>query len=392
MTALTTLLAQHLAHADLTALQAASDNGDQEAHDALVRQYFSTWKTSLLGSDLQKLRDLSQHEEFSKFITTIHIQDDWEAYDPGPMVAGPDAGPPVGAIHIWPRDEERIVRSGDIGVADLRDMLISHKFRPEIITIRDFHGGNVACDPGPCATLAKTLLDGAGMAVKSFEFRTDTNSYGALEMTFTFYPEDQGRDVGLAKLQSATFILTRNVESYWQEQTLCAANPINLTIAHAEPRPHADVPFVAGMSPPKLASLNLVRQEVSSKAVVDLIADSQTCLKSISFYMVTLKDSTSWHPLLSQIAHDCGNLSSFRLSLLRTASRETPSVKFRISKESVAEQDRESLGITEKGPKDQRRVNAVRYNGSNVANVLQVVAESAVNWGYAPGTWDLIHT
>jgi hypothetical protein len=58
----------------------------------------------------------------------------------------------------------------------------------------------------------------------------------------------------------------------------------------------------------------------------------------------------------------------------------------------VAEQDRESLAITEKGLKDQRRVTAVRYNGPNVASVLQIVAESAVNWGYIPGTWDLIHT
>jgi hypothetical protein len=58
----------------------------------------------------------------------------------------------------------------------------------------------------------------------------------------------------------------------------------------------------------------------------------------------------------------------------------------------VAEQDRESLEITEKGPKDQRRVNAVRYNGPNVASVLEIVAKSAVNWGYKPGTWDPIHT
>jgi hypothetical protein len=392
MIALTTLLAQHLPYVELTALQAASENGDRETYNALVRRYFSTWKTSLLGSDLLLLRDLSQNQELAKYVKTIHIQDDWEANDPGPMIAGPDAGPPAGAIHIWPRNEERIVRSGGIGVADLREMLIRHKFRPEIITIRDFHGGNVACDPGPCATLAKDLLDSAGMAIKSFDFRTDSNSYGALEMTFTFCPEDQGRDVELAKLQSAKFILTRNVGSYWQEQTLCATNPLNLTIAYAEPRPDAHAPFVTGMSAPKLASLDMVRREVSSRAVLDLIANSHTCLKSISFYMVTLKDSTSWYPLLSQIAHDCRSLSSFKLSLLSIASRETPSVKFRINKESVAEQDRESLEITEKGPKDQRRVNAVRYNGPNVASVLEIVAKSAVNWGYKPGTWDPIHT
>jgi hypothetical protein len=195
MIALTASLAQHLPYADLTALQAASENGDQKTYHTLVRRYFSTWKTSLLGSDLLSLRDLSRNQELAKYVKTIHIQDDWKANDPGPMIAGPDAGPPAGAIHIWPRDNERIVRSGDIGIADLRDMLISDKFRPEIITIRDFHSGNVACDPGLCATLAKDLLASAGMAIKSFDFRTDTNSYGALEMTFTFYPEDQGRDV-----------------------------------------------------------------------------------------------------------------------------------------------------------------------------------------------------
>lgn len=106
------------------------------------------------------------------------------------MIAGPNAGPPAGATHIWPRNKDRIVKSGEIGIADLRDMLISLKFRPEIITIRDFHGGNIACDLEPCAALARDLLQDVRMAIKSFAFRRDHNSYGALEMTLTFFLED----------------------------------------------------------------------------------------------------------------------------------------------------------------------------------------------------------
>jgi hypothetical protein len=164
-------LAQHLSHADLTTLQAIGENGDKHTFDNLVRRYLSTWKTSLLGADLESLRDLSLHTELSKLVTTIQIQDDWEAKDPGPMIAGPDAGPPADAAHIWPRDKDRIVQSREIGITDLRGMLIDLKFRPEIITIRDFRGGNVACGPQPCAALARDLLEDVGMAVKSFAFR-----------------------------------------------------------------------------------------------------------------------------------------------------------------------------------------------------------------------------
>jgi hypothetical protein len=328
MIALTASLAQHLSQVDLTALQAVCKEGNKETLDTLLRQHFSTWKTSLLGSDLQSLRDLSLHEELSKYVTTIQIEDDWEANDPGPMIAGPDAGPPADAAHIWPRNKDRTIKAEEIGVADLKDMLIGLKFRSEIITIRDFHGGNIACDPEPCAALARDLLQDVGMAVKSFAFRRDHNSYGALEVTLTFFPQDQGQNIGPAKLQSAQFILTRNVGSYWQEQVLGAADPLNLTVAYAEPQPDADAPFAVGMPAPKLASLDIVRREVSSRAVLDLISNSETCLKSISFHMVKLIDDTSWSSLLSQIAHACCKLSSFKLGLLSVSSRETPSVKF----------------------------------------------------------------
>jgi hypothetical protein len=383
-------LAQHLSHADLTTLQAIDEHGDRATFNTLARRSFSTWKTSLLGSDLESLRDLSLHNELSKFVTTIQIQDEWEANDPGPMTAGPDAGPPTDAVHIWPRDKNRIVHSREIGIMDLRDMLIDLKFRPEIITIRDFRGGNVACDPQPCAALARDLLEDVGMTVKSFAFRRDANSYGAMEMTFSFFPEDQGQNVGMAKLQSAQFISTRNLGSYWQEQVLGANDPINLTIATAEPQPHADAPFTVGMPVPKLASLDVVRRDVSVKAVLDLISNSQNCLLSISFHMVRLVNDTSWRPLLSQIAQECCGLSSFRLGLLSVASRETPSVKFQICEESVTEQDREGLEVTERGPKNQRRVVAVRYAGQNARGILQVVVESVVNWGYVAGTHDLV--
>lgn len=175
-------------------------------------------------------------------------------------------------------------------------------------------------------------------------------------------------------MQSAQFILTRNVGSYWQEQVLGAADPLNLTVTYAEPQPDADAPFVVSMLAPKLASLHIVRREVSSSAVLDLISNLRTCLNSISFHMVRLVDDISWNSLLSQIAHNCYRLSSFKLGLLLVASHKTPSVKFQISKESVAEPDREGLEITAKGLKDKRRVNAVRYSGQNVRNVLRVVA------------------
>jgi hypothetical protein len=390
MVTLPASLARHLSHTDLTTLQAIDKHGDKDTFNTLARRYFSTWKTSLLGSDLEALRDLSLHNELSKFVTTIQIQDEWEATDPGPMIAGPDAGPPTDATHIWPREKNRIVQSRDSGIKELRSMLIDLRFRPEIITIRDFRGGNVACDPQPCAAPARDLLEDVGMAVKSFAFRRDANSYGAMEMTFSFFPEDQGQNVGMAKLQSAQFILTRNLGSYWQEQVLGAKPPINLTIAYAEPQPHADAPFTVGLPAPKLASLDIVRREVSVKAVLDLTSNSHECLQSISFHMVRLANETSWRPLLSQIAHECCGLSSFKLGLLSIASHETPSVKFQICEESVAEQDREGLEITERGPKNERRVVAVRYAGQNARGVLQVVAESVVNWGYVPGTHDLV--
>jgi hypothetical protein len=193
MVTLPASLARHLSHTDLTTLQAIDKHGDKDTFNTLARRYFSTWKTSLLGSDLEALRDLSLHNELSKFVTTIQIQDEWEATDPGPMIAGPDAGPPTDATHIWPRDKNRIVQSRDSGIKELRSMLIDLRFRPEIITIRDFRGGNVACDPQPCAAPARDLLEDVGMAVKSFAFRRDANSYGAMEMTFSFFPGIKAR-------------------------------------------------------------------------------------------------------------------------------------------------------------------------------------------------------
>lgn len=339
----------------------------------------STWRTSLMGSDLQALRDLSRSHA-REHIKTILVEDDWEKNDPGPMIAGPDAPPPAGATHIWPRDEKRIVQH--IGTADLQEMLRSRTLQPDTIIVRDFHGGNAEPSPAPPAQLAKEILDGSDAAITSIFFRRDRDCFSAYEVVAQLSPDHH--TVGTSMLQEADLHLAKELDAYWPDLVFHAPNLSALKLFSIRNGHRAfPIPDTAVLN---ITSLELSCTVFSEDQLLSLLKRLRTSLTSLSLTMVSLPKASSWRSLLSYVATDCTLLTYFRLKLLKADTPGAGSVKFEMSKDEIPEVDRDGLVLTVKGltikPVPQPRVNAVQYSGANVASVLHVVAQSVVSWGY----------
>lgn len=347
----------------------------------------STWRTSLMGSDLQALQDLSRSTSWRE-IKTIIVEDDSEKKNPEPMVAGPHALPPTSATHVWPRDEKRNVRG--IGTAELREMLKARVVQPELIIVRDFRGGNDTPSPEPPAQLAREVLDDSDVAIISICFRRNPDCYGAFEVVVQLSTEHHA--IGTAMLQKAEIIVTEDLGAYWPNFIFHAPNLSKLELKQGE---HNSL----FLSIPDTAFLNLTSLEVTGNVLqedqlLSLLQRARATLTNLSLVMVSSSNASSWRSLFNNIANQCTGLTSFNFRRLKVDARPTTNVKFDISESDIPESDRDNLDLMVRGtaiqPVPVPRTISVRYSGANTAIVLRVVAKSVVSWGYVAGSHEVI--
>jgi hypothetical protein len=358
-----------------------------ESNETNATSFPSEWRTSLMGSDLQALRDLSSSHVRTQ-IKRIIVEDDWEKSGPGPTIAGSDAPPPASTTHIWPRNDKRIIQG--IGTETLQELLKTRILRPDMIIVRDFRGGNADASLGPPAQLARDILDGSEAAIISICFHQNVDRVGTCEVVIQLSPDHHA--VGTSMLQEAELILTNDLDAYWPGLVFNAPNLSRLKLKQAELNP---VPFsIPDTAVLNLTSLELVGTVLSEDQLLHLVNRSRTRLANLSLKMVPLPSAASWRSLLSHIATECTGLTSFELKLLKVNGGTTHNVKFEISENDIPEPDRQGLHLTMKGTKIKPvpvpRVNSVQYNGVNAASVLRIVAESVVSWGYVGGSHEII--
>lgn len=124
--------AAYLGASESLSFRKESELADSQAFSLIRERYFSTWTTSLMGADLDRLEKLSRDTDLRSLVKTIVIQDDCEKNDPWNCVY------PFQSDVIWPGDEDGNILSEQIGVQNLRAMLLDRRLCPEIIRIRDY--------------------------------------------------------------------------------------------------------------------------------------------------------------------------------------------------------------------------------------------------------------
>ncbi|KAL2025290.1 hypothetical protein VTO58DRAFT_103515 [Aureobasidium pullulans] len=124
--------AAYLGASESLSFRKESEFADSQAFSLIRERYFFTWTTSLMGADLDRLEKLSRDTDLRSLVKTIVIQDDCEKNDPWNNVY------PFQSDVIWPADEDGNIMSEQIGVQNLRAMLLDGRLCPEIIKIRDY--------------------------------------------------------------------------------------------------------------------------------------------------------------------------------------------------------------------------------------------------------------
>lgn len=73
--------AQYLEASDLSSFRLACRQADAQTLHTVAQRFFSTWRTSLMDSDLRKLEDISMNADLRKYVKNIYIEDDCERND-----------------------------------------------------------------------------------------------------------------------------------------------------------------------------------------------------------------------------------------------------------------------------------------------------------------------
>jgi hypothetical protein len=395
----------------------------QNVNDAL-RPFFSTWQTSLMGSDLEKLKSLSTNRRLCSLIETLVIRDECNAVDPFTV---PELPSMESTYNIWPRDHKGIVIANKIGIADLSQMLRERMLCPKTIEVVDYQiepstfllepemarirrligdSTPAAAEPVPLAALVRDIIDGANLDVESVSSEHVDSGWGensALNSALfkERYPHGmsiggpvvrraevkvstayQGEEKRFSMLHDADLQLGCEATSYWVEQIFYKATGLKeLKLLIKDPK---DLNLDAKMVVPAMTSFSLSGTSVSVNDLRAMLASSKKSLKHMNLSGNVLKQGSTWREILSFIAQEYQALESFRLGVLREVGSGGPAVDFRKAKTDPAlDQYAGGLQLREVGRAGNKRVTRLAYTGVDAGKVLEIVSAH----GYKPESY-----
>lgn len=370
-----------------------------------------------MRSDLQKLRAISMDDFLCTLLETIIIEDDCKKLDPWTFSEFP---PTNASYDIWPRNDMGTVITSEIAIVGLTTILRERKLCPKTIRIRDYRIAQVnlhlspemthvrdlvkdsvqgTSDPGSVAAVARNLVDGAHLAMKSLIIRSasmplprssvihssrfkdglETAVLGEpkiSEAVIELSPEYQGRETDFSMLRSAELLLGLEATSYWLEHLFYKATTLSvLALSIKSPwGPCLNAKNVV----PRLTDFSLSHTTISAAEILAMIISSKESLKDIRFRQVTLHDGSTWHELLSFIASEQRALSSFSLAVLRENAKGHMAIDFKdMRNDSVIEEYLPGLSLIEKGSSHNRRITTLSYDGPNAGSVLGIISRHA---------------
>ena len=417
--------AEYIEPSNIASFRGACTEATMSNFNDALRPFFATWTTSLLDSDLEKLGSVSTEPRIRTLIETIIIQDECNTLDPFavPRLPSPDT-----TYRIWPRDNAGIVITSGIGVAELSRILRERLLCPSTIIIRDYRIDPVnmrlceefarfrslvrtiprdAAEPVPLAALARDVIEGAILDVRSLVFRHAESGYGEHSVLSSAdfrerFPNGisvaspsireavikvdlayRGGETRFSNLRSADLQLGREAQLYWLQQIFNKADELkilNLSIRNSE-----DLQLEAGMVVPKLTKFSLRNSRISAGDLLAMIESSKESLTHITFQQVVLNHGATWREVLTSIAKECHALTAFTLAIIRETNGGGPAVDFREVRDvDIPEQCRASLKLIPRGPAGNKRVTRLAYNGTDAGKVLEVIAAI----GYLPESYE----
>ncbi|KAI0503042.1 hypothetical protein F5B22DRAFT_577134 [Xylaria bambusicola] len=345
---------------------------DDGSVQTVLGRYFSTWKTSLMAGDLSRLQMLATCVQIREYIKVICVEDDSDEFE--------ESLPSESSV-IWPRHEDGRVTSEALGIGLLKSMLATKQLRPERLEIKDKRTPRAPSDPEIAALLARTILDGADLAITAFSMRKESPMTTIIAAELS--PEYQGRGKGLSILRKAELCLNQNLNSYWADQILFNAPSLKeLSLSFWQPHnmPRTTPLILENTTLPELEKLELSMATISVQSIMALLSKSEQSLTSISFRLTILVNNSTWSELLSRISNEFPHLVWFKLTHLSEGPIGKSQVTFPgLDQDSVVGSSyMNGLKLLQKGPTGNKRIPGVEYGGPDANHVLRIAAKCAV--------------
>lgn len=412
--------AQYIEPSRVSAFTEACAEVDTGNVGDVLQPFFATWTTSLMGSDLEKLRAISADLQLRALVETLVVQDECNIWDPFSVSELPS---PDSKCHIWARDDTSSVIISNLGIAELQHILRERLLHPKTIIIRDYQIGpsnlhleelahlrhlvyNNSCTAEnrvPLAALAKDIVDGANLDIESLQFRHVDSGFGFTSILSSAeflarHPGEsvcspmvteavigvdvayQGQVTRFSKLRSADLWLGQEATSvsYWLEQVFYDAS--KLKRLHLLLRASQCQQLEAGKVVPGLEEFTF-RGRISAEDLLAIMSSSKQTLRHIDLRMVTLNQGSTWGDVLLFVAKSYRALGSFTISLLRESDDSAPCVDWReIQDNIVLERYRAGLEYRARGPDGNKRITRLSYTGIDAGKVLEIIAAC----GYVP--------
>ena len=413
----------------MASFRTSCESASIRAIDDTLYPFFTSWKISLIGSDLERLRLLSEDHHLRDLVKSLIIEDDSSQLDAWTIGTIPSVD---STYNIWPRNEAGIGLGSNAGLgvvtSTLARILRRGLLRPTHIAIREYRISpeNLRLSPetDQIREMMKAELPDSAETVSIMSIAEDLVDCGNLDITSlevgwadkpsgdlsTFSQENAHRcydgncsisspnvreasfelsgsfgNQGLpsSKLHTADALLEADAAPYWLEQLFYNAvslKTLNLCVRGSW---NSGSCLDAGRVVPRLAELKLSGTALSTEDLLAMLAASKESLTKIRFSDVRLVGDSSWREVFPKIARGYQSLVSFSLGRNFEDGLGDMAIKFPDIKTCIPEEYRPGLKLLEKGHVWNRRMFSVDYEGPHAGKILENLALCV-----APGTPD----
>lgn len=415
----------------MTSFCSSCESASIRTIDDTLKPFFTSWKTSLIGSDLDRLRLLCEDHHLRGLVKSLIIEDDSAQLDAWTIGTIPSVD---STYNIWPRNEAGIGLGSNagigVGISTLARILRKGLLRPTRTVIRDYRicPANLrlsretdqiremiqaelpdSAETVSIMSLAEDLVDCGNLDMTSLKVGWGDAPSGDLRTLFednahrcyegvcsigspsvreaSFELSDSFDNQGLpcSKLHTADALLEADAAPYWLEQLFYNAvklEKLSLCVRGSwNSSSWLDVERVT----PRLVEFQLSGSVTgySAENLLAMLSASKESLLKIRLNNVRLVGESSWREVFPKIAKGCQNLVSFHIGRLHEDGLGEMAIKFPGIKTCIPEKYRSGLILLEKGHIWNRRMFSVDYEGPHAGKILENLALCV-----APGTPD----
>ena len=386
-TELVETVVQHMCDPDLLEFRSTCRFADSNTLRAVGRRFFSTLKTTLIDSDIDRLERISQSGRLARYVKTIQIKDDWANIREHLRRATPppEEGMPKGwkireqrirkmrrACRSWPREKTATLDLDMMAIGKIQTILQENRFLLDALIIRGVYE-SFGADKEATMALALEIVSTANLGITSL--RIENVGMWVTKVTFRFHQKTRDQKAGFSILREVNVEIDNGPASIYLLNQLLYHAPVleDLRLANLDARGRcAMVPFDTyvnrGVPLVKLKRLRLSRWSCPASFIQKILGNSRHTLQEIELVSILLNHGTerAWNELLLYIGKGFPALIHFNLASLKHMGRSW--LDFSDIPEMLEATCEGELGAYSLYHEQ------VKFRGSNASHALQIVA------------------